>query len=67
MNYLREKYKSYEEGLAAYLEWEESMLEPNEKPATEQDKAIWTKSFKRLWEKEELHPRRNESSPKHSG
>ena len=53
-NYLRNKYKSYEEGLAAYLEWEESYLEPNEKPATEKDLAIWTATFKYLWEKDDL-------------
>lgn len=64
MNFLREKYKSFEEGLAAYLEWEESMLERYDRPATELDKEMWTKSFKRLWEKEELHPKSRQSSVK---
>ena len=64
MNFLREKYKSSEEGLAAYLEWEESMLEPYDRPATELDKEMWTESFKRLWEKEELHPKSRQSSVK---
>ena len=58
-NYLRNKYKSFEEGLAAYLKWEEGYLEPNERPATEDDIELWTDSFKRLWDREELSERRN--------
>ena len=53
-NFLRNKYKSYEEGLAEYLEWKESFLEPYEKPADEIDISSWTASFKALWEREEL-------------
>ena len=53
MNFLKNKYKSYEEGLKAYLEWKESYLEPNDE-VSERDIKNWTAAFKALWEKEDL-------------
>ena len=53
MNFLREKYKNYEEGLEEYLDWKESQLEPSD-TVTEKDIQAWTGMFKTLWEQKEL-------------
>ena len=55
MIFLREQYKTFEEGLKDYIKWKEGWLEPYEKPADEEDIAMWTASFKALWEMEDLH------------
>ena len=53
-NFLKNKYKSFEEGLVDYLDWKESWLEPYDKPVSEEEKASWAARFRDLWDLEEL-------------
>ena len=50
MNALRKKYKSYEEGLKAWLDANEAIYsEPCLGPWTEKDEAMATEAFQEMW------------------
>ena len=56
MNFLKEKYKNYEEGLADFLSQKQLMERDcgNHQPPTKEDTERWTNTFRYFWELEEL-------------
>ena len=62
MNFLKEKFKSYEEGLEDFLEWKTGWLEPADRADEKYYQEClkrWEKDFERYWNMENLeaiHP-----------
>ena len=56
MNFLKEKYKNYEDGLKDFLSQKQSMERDcgNHLPPTKEDTERWTNTFQYFWNLEEL-------------